>query len=125
MASSFWNTPAGRAGLAARAMDRAALHSIANEQRAAEACAAGEEGCEETRDHQHLDRCSYCERLMADVVTYADGTKVCPVCTARERQRYAAATGGDCTRCPYNLAWHNADGSCPTEWEARGRSGAQ
>lgn len=39
-----------------------------------------------------------------------------------EQAARAAAAGGDCTRCVYNLAWH-VDGQCPTEGQARALAG--
>lgn len=72
-----------------------------------------------------LIRCGYCERLVAPgaATRYADGLIVCDLCRARERGRYADLTGA-CPRCVYALAWHEGD-RCPTEAEARERSGAQ
>ena len=71
-----------------------------------------------------VDGCAYCGKPSDALITYSDGTSICLACRKREEERYAAATGGDCTRCVYNLAWH-VDGQCPTEDDARQRSGAQ
>lgn len=71
-----------------------------------------------------LDGCAYCGKPSDDLVTYSDGASICLACRSREQRRYADATGGQCTRCPYHLSWH-VNGACPTEAEARERSGAQ
>lgn len=68
--------------------------------------------------------CGYCGAVSDALVTYSDGLAICLPCRKREQERYAAATGGDCTRCVYDMAWHH-DGACPTEADARERSGAQ
>ena len=68
--------------------------------------------------------CGYCAEPSNALVTYSDGLSICLPCRAREQERYAAATGGDCTRCPYAMAWHR-DGACPAEADARERSGTQ
>ena len=48
----------------------------------------------------------------------------CGTCADAKVRRRRAATNG-CPDCDYELPFHNADGSCPTEAEARERSGAQ
>jgi hypothetical protein len=70
-------------------------------------------------------RCGYCDRERDDLVTCADGLPICLGCRRKEQLRYAAMTDGECNRCPYHIDWHDKDGACPTEAEARDRSGAQ
>lgn len=70
-------------------------------------------------------RCGYCERAIVDPSTathYRDGLDLCGSCREEERRRYRLATNG-CGECDYVLRYHNPDGSCPTEAEARERSG--
>ena len=69
------------------------------------------------------DLCGYCSKPSDALLTYRDGLSICPACRDREQQRYAAATDGQCNRCPYHLDWH-VDGQCPTESQARSQSGS-
>lgn len=104
---SFWTTPAGRAGLEARAMERGPLHEALHE----------------------LPSCSRCERPSDDLLDRGHGERVCGGCRERERERFEAATGECWHGCGYDLRWHDQPRSigdaCPSEAEARERSGAQ
>lgn len=76
-----------------------------------------------------LPRCSRCERPSDDLLDRAHGERVCFACRDRERERYESGTGQCFRTCGYALAWHqqprSAADACPTEAEARDRSGAQ
>ena len=74
------------------------------------------------------DRCSRCERPADDLVDRAHGERVCGACRQREMDRYEAETGECWHGCGYELAWHvgprTTEAPCPTEAEARKRSGS-
>lgn len=70
------------------------------------------------------DFCSRCDRPSDDLLERAHGERICGACRELERRRYRLATSG-CGDCDYELRFHNPDGSCPSEAEARQRSGSQ
>lgn len=73
--------------------------------------------------------CSRCDRPSDDLLDRAHGERICGACRELERERYEATTGECVHSCGYALAWHARPRSlgdvCPTEAEARARSGAQ
>ena len=71
-----------------------------------------------------IDYCSRCEQPSDDLLDRAHGERVCDQCRDLERERYEAATGECYYACGYELAYH-FDAECPTEAQARARSGSQ
>lgn len=69
-------------------------------------------------------RCSRCDQPSRDLQARAHGEAVCGRCRRLERARFEQATGTCALACGYELAWHIGE-RCPTEAEARERSGAQ
>lgn len=73
------------------------------------------------------DRCSRCGRPSDVLLDRGHGERVCLPCREKERERFEAETGLCINRCGYDLAWHaqprSRDDDCPTEDEARRRSG--
>ena len=75
------------------------------------------------------DLCSRCDRPADDLTDRGHGERVCYPCRNAERRRYEEQTGECIHGCGYALAWHPIPrvlgDDCPTEAEARERSGAQ
>jgi hypothetical protein len=73
--------------------------------------------------------CSNCGVDSLEFTALPDGYVLCAACKERQRERYEAATGRCYRECGYDLAWHpqprSVGDACPTEAEARERSGAQ
>lgn len=120
MSNSFWDTPAGREGLAARAMDRVVLNQARTAPSPAEPPAHGGPSGG-AFEEVALDWCDHKRHYVpaGTTVSYEPRSayRICHGCVEEVRAEVLARETYH-EACGYLGAFH-IDGRCPTELEAR------